>query len=324
MGTETEFLKELLRRSSPTGAAHDAVAFAADWCRRNGMEAHDNDGILYVNPKSSDLLLLGHIDTVPGDIEVREEDGKIWGRGAADAKGPLSAAIVALKRNPSLADKVCLVGVPDEEGDSQTAYGIRDAWKERPTVILEPSTWEGITLSYNGRLQLRCVKFCPPSHSGHNSPFANEELATIWNDLRDRAICRIMDISGNATEAVMILDVRYRDMTPDEIVIQVSQRCQLNVMEQVLPYRADKGSSLVRAFSRAVRESGGKTVFKNKSGTSDMNVLGEKWAAPMLAYGPGDGNLGHTDDEHISVDGFFKGIEVYERAMKHFLGMDES
>src|SRR5688572_17194244 len=38
-----------------------------------------------------EILLLGHIDTVPGEIPVRIEDGILHGRGAVDAKGPLAA-----------------------------------------------------------------------------------------------------------------------------------------------------------------------------------------------------------------------------------------
>ena len=33
------------------------------------------------------VYFLGHIDTVPGEIPVRIEDGKLYGRGSVDAKG---------------------------------------------------------------------------------------------------------------------------------------------------------------------------------------------------------------------------------------------
>src|SRR5438034_11450780 len=41
------------------------------------------------------VVLLGHIDTVPGEIAVRVEDGELIGRGAVDAKGPLAAFVAA-------------------------------------------------------------------------------------------------------------------------------------------------------------------------------------------------------------------------------------
>ena len=45
------------------------------------------------------LMLLGHIDTVPGDIPVRIEEtpegAALYGRGSVDAKGPLATFVAA-------------------------------------------------------------------------------------------------------------------------------------------------------------------------------------------------------------------------------------
>ena len=44
---------------------------------------------------SGPSLLLGHMDTVAGDVYVRREENLLFGRGAVDAKGPLAAFIAA-------------------------------------------------------------------------------------------------------------------------------------------------------------------------------------------------------------------------------------
>ena len=41
------------------------------------------------------ILLCGHMDTVAGVLPLRIEEGKIYARGAVDAKGPLAAMIMA-------------------------------------------------------------------------------------------------------------------------------------------------------------------------------------------------------------------------------------
>ena len=46
-------------------------------------------------PERAQIVLLGHIDTVPGHIPVRIENGELWGRGAVDAKGPLCTFVAA-------------------------------------------------------------------------------------------------------------------------------------------------------------------------------------------------------------------------------------
>ena len=45
-----------------------------------------------------EIVLLGHIDTVPGVVPVRIEDGKLYGRGSVDAKGPFATFVAAAAR----------------------------------------------------------------------------------------------------------------------------------------------------------------------------------------------------------------------------------
>ncbi|MER3401536.1 MAG: acetyl-lysine deacetylase, partial [Thermoflexus sp.] len=92
-------LEDLVRIPSPSGAEGPAAAFLRDWMARHGFaawidEAGNAIGVLGEGPRT--LLLLGHLDTVPGEIPVRIADGRLYGRGAVDAKGPLAAAAVAV------------------------------------------------------------------------------------------------------------------------------------------------------------------------------------------------------------------------------------
>src|SRR3990172_156836 len=41
------------------------------------------------------IMLAGHTDTVPGEIPLKESGGRIYARGAADAKGPMAAMMMA-------------------------------------------------------------------------------------------------------------------------------------------------------------------------------------------------------------------------------------
>ena len=65
------------------------------------------------------LLLCGHMDTVPGVIRVRMEGDRIYGRGAADAKSPMSAMIsAAAAASMDGPLRVTMACVTREEGDS--------------------------------------------------------------------------------------------------------------------------------------------------------------------------------------------------------------
>ena len=317
---EVELLKGALDLYSPTGNTAEIGEYLVKWSKEHDMDAEVKNDMAIINPKAVPLLLLGHMDTVEGRIKVELKADKLYGRGAADAKGPLCAALAAVEKHKVLREHVCIIAVPDEEGDSKAALHIRDNWQERPCIILEPSTWSGITLSYMGRLGIKCSIECPPSHPGHLKPFATEELYNTWNNLAKDHIVRIRKIEGNDTNATMNLDIRFRTESPEEILSKFPESNDVVVMEKTLPYTAKKNTILTRAFLRAIREMDGTPVFKKKTGTSDMNILGEIWHdAPMLAYGPGDGNLGHTDNEHISINEYLKGIEVFARALSYII-----
>ena len=114
------------------------------------------------------LMLLGHIDTVPGEIPVRIEDTTegpaLFGRGSVDAKGPLATFVSAAARvGNAWAEahdvRVVVVGAVEEEAaTSKGARSIRDRFdgKQNPVpvacVIGEPSGWPRVTLGYKGRL----------------------------------------------------------------------------------------------------------------------------------------------------------------------------
>ncbi len=93
------------------------------------------------------ILLLHHMDVVPADASrwARDPfggeiaDGKIWGRGAMDMKGPgvahLYAFIMLKRQNVSLDRDILLLAVPDEE----VGGGLGAAWmREKHYQELDP------------------------------------------------------------------------------------------------------------------------------------------------------------------------------------------
>jgi LysW-gamma-L-lysine carboxypeptidase len=91
---------------------------------------------------------------------------------------------------------------------------------------------------------------------------------------------------------------------------------QLNLMEFTPAYRAEKNTSLVRAFLSAIRHAGGAPGFTVKSGTSDMNITAPVWQCPTIAYGPGDSDLDHTPNEHIFISEYQRGEQVLAQVLK--------
>src|ERR1041385_3177513 len=124
--TESDFdflLTELLKAYSPSHEEHSASEFLAGWMQSAGYdrafvdEAGNAVGILGDGPQ--EIVLLGHIDTVLGYINVEVRDGQLYGRGSVDAKGPLAtfaAAAAEAGRLPGW--RIVVVGAVEEEAAS--------------------------------------------------------------------------------------------------------------------------------------------------------------------------------------------------------------
>jgi LysW-gamma-L-lysine carboxypeptidase len=46
-----------------------------------------------------------------------------------------------------------------------------------------------------------------------------------------------------------------------------------------------------------------------------MNVVGQAWNCPIIAYGPGDSNLDHTPNEHIDLTEYHQAITILSRVL---------
>ena len=149
------------------------------------------------------VVLLGHIDTVPGDIPVRIEatghGDVLFGRGSVDAKGPLAAFVAAAARlGPARARqlglRVVVVGAVEEE--AATSKGARfiasrfnghDEAAPAACVIGEPSQWHRFTLGYKGRLLLDLTARQPMAHTAGPDASVATTVVDLWNWVAARA-----------------------------------------------------------------------------------------------------------------------------------------
>ena len=339
---ELVLLREMLEIYSPSGKEGEMAAYLVTQMRALGFHAYQDavgNAIGVLGDGEREIVLLGHMDTVEGFIPIRLEDGRLYGRGAVDAKGPLATFILAATRVGPLPDKrIVVIGAVEEEAQSKGARYLLDSFSPQAVVIGEPSGWDNVTLGYKGRLLVTYRLAAPMRHSTAQGPSASERAVEFWNRLMDYAqefnrgerfrfhtldptLHKITTYNGGfEEEAVMHMTLRIPfglDVPAlKEQMRRWAEGAAIGFSGEDVPFKAGKNNPLVRAFLRAIRARGGRPTFKLKLGTSDMNTVGPVWNCPIVAYGPGDSSLDHTPEEHIYVQEFYKAIEVMEEVIR--------
>ena len=96
-----DFLKKCIEFYSPSGSEKDFSEFLSEFlCKADFKVRFDNAGNLIAEKGSGKplLLLMSHMDTIPGELPVEEKDGKIYGRGAVDCKPSLAAMVYSISK----------------------------------------------------------------------------------------------------------------------------------------------------------------------------------------------------------------------------------
>jgi LysW-gamma-L-lysine carboxypeptidase len=342
---EVSLLEGLLKIYSPTGQEAEAVHYLVAQMRATGFEAFVDEAgsaVGVVGEGEETVMLLGHIDTVPGFIPVARDGDKLAGRGAVDAKGPLACFVAAAARWGKMefrptGRRVVVIGAVGEEGDSRGAHYLKARYHPAFTVIGEPSGWEKITLGYKGSAWFEYRVKRTLAHTSAKDESACEAAVAFWNRVAAWAAARngagqkvfeqvsptLRGMSSGSDGFTESAELKFGVRLPPRMSVEdldaalrgLLDRAELARLDGVPAHRGEKNTPLVRALVAAIRKAGGTPGFTLKSGTSDMNVVAPVWRTPIAAYGPGDSSLDHTPEEHILISEYQRGIQVLTEAL---------
>jgi LysW-gamma-L-lysine carboxypeptidase len=345
MAPANETLTGLVERFSPSGHEAEAVAWLVGRMLALGFgsaladEAGNAVGTIGDGPNQ--IVLLGHIDTVPGKIPVRIENGILHGRGAVDAKGPLAVFVdAAAQTGPRPGWQIVVIGAVDEEGDSRGAWHVAPRYHPQCAIIGEPSGWNRVALGYRGIVRFKFQARHTIGHSAAGRETVCEAAVEFWNRLREicarenRAAGRTYEQltpvlqemrsagDGFSETAELSGNIRLPLRTaPDRMEPMLREAAEGlgSVATEGIPipaYRAEKNTPVVGAFIAAIRSQGGNPSFSLKLGTSDLGIVGPEWNCPAAVYGPGDSSLDHTPGECISLEEYGKAVAVLGAVLK--------
>ena len=361
MAAGIDLLRELLEIRSPSGSERAAVAHLTAWMRRRGFAAQRDKagnavGVLaspsYVGDApgqhlTRELMLLGHIDTVSGEIPVAltpgpspEEGGELlYGRGSVDAKGPLACFADAVAQVGAKDGwQFIVIGAIEEERDSDGARFVATQYRPDFAIIGEPNQWDRVALGYKGSAWANVTVKRGQVHSASGKQTACEAAVEIWQTVKSftdsynvdkpRAFDQIlptlrgMESGMDENEQWATLKIGARlpvECPPQDWYAKLNElagEAKVQAGGYAIPaWACEKNTPLVRAFLSGIRSKGGEPRFVYKTGTADLNIVAPVWQCPAVVYGPGDSALDHTPNEHIQLSDYERAVGALATAL---------
>jgi len=320
---------ELLAIQSSTGQESEIVEYVSRWLVSRGwnvelQEVSKGRANIWATRKGKGVTLSTHLDTVPPYIAPREENGKLYGRGACDAKGIAAAMLAAadrlVKSGEERVDLLFLVG--EEQGSDGARAANRLAPTSKYLVNGEPTESklasgakgsQRVTLRFRGRA----------AHSAY--PELGRSAITPMLELLP-TITRLDLPTDPVLGATTVNIGTIRGGTAGNIIPELAEtELMFRLVGDVKPLKksvekwvGDTAEIEYGSFIPAQR-------FATIPGfdvapvayTSDIPLL-TKWGKPLM-FGPGSIHVAHTPDEFIAVDELRGAVDAYERIVRALL-----
>jgi LysW-gamma-L-lysine carboxypeptidase len=342
---DAETLLGLVSQYSPSGQERGAVEWLVARMKSLGYddafvdEAGNAVGLM--GKGNRQVVLLGHIDTVPGEIPVRVEAGVLYGRGSVDAKGPLACFTDAVAQIGARAGWQCIViGAVEEERNSEGARFVVNRYQPEFAIIGEPNQWDRVALGYKGSAWANVTVVRGQAHTASGEETAAEAAIEIW--LKIKAYVDSFNSDKQKMFDKLLLTLRGMESDSNDFEQQASLKVGVRLPVEVSPqdwyarlneiaaganveptgfavpaWECEKNTPLVRAFLSGIRSQGGEPRFVYKTGTADLNIVVPVWKCPAVVYGPGDSSLDHTPNEQIKLEEYAKSVTVLTEALKN-------
>jgi len=303
-----------------------------------------------------------HLDVVPASpgqenpFAARLSDGKIYGRGACDAKGQISTLWLVLKTLHDLelkpkGDVIVDFVVEEECGGNGTLQVVRNGLSADGAVVLEPTDLQVAHL-VRGAVWFEILAAGKAGHSGSPESTVSALKTAIQameavEEVREKIlrVSRKMlpKIAGHPNPMPctfgMLHSGNWPAAAPSAAVVKgvfgflppfKRQDIQEKLAKALQPYsveikfnmlRSDPSSiaedhPLVRTLLEAAREAGIAARPEFMNASCDSWRYTEQIGIPAVVFGPGSISSAHSGEEHIAIEDIRKAA----LALIHFIG----
>ncbi len=294
-------------------------------------------------PGKPRVLFAPHTDTVsvggmsidPFSGDVR--DGKVWGRGASDTKGPMAAMLWALKMAgetlPGLGHEVWFAGLMSEEADQHGSRALSAQERFDFVIAAEPTELD-VVYTHKGSAFFNLRTTGQAGHASRPDPRSNaidkmlDLLAVIRTEFATEFAAQHDPVLGSSTLSIGTI----RGGTKTNIIPDF---CEASVDMRFVP--AHYHAEIIQRFRERLEKVCPDVEINSipapplytdpahpliaKLGECGAKPVGAPWfcdacyfaerGTPAVALGPGSIRQAHTKDEYIAVADVEKGVEFF-------------
>ena len=321
------FARELIDIDSTTGSEAAASGWLAQRLRDLGYRVEEQPldrGRANVRATPGDdhppIVLSTHFDCVPPFFPSSVRDGRLYGRGACDAKGILAAQVAAAERLRASGDnRIGLLFVVGEERGSDGAAAANTLANSARFLINGEPTDNRLATGTRGVLRVRLAASGRAAHSSapEQGESAIDKLLNALSMLKTLPLPLNADFGGtfynvglieggvapNVIPPAASAEIMFRTVGPADDVLEVVRRLeplvQVSEVLRVEPVR----THVVPGFPTA-----------SFPFTTDIQLL-DRWGSPLL-FGPGSILVAHTDHEHVLLSELEEAVDAYVRLVR--------
>lgn len=326
------------------GPEQALVAYLAEVCAAAGIDhelqqvrpGRPNFIARFPKPGAPRVLIVGHLDTVsaagmdaPFSAEIRE--GRIWGRGSCDDKGPLATALGTLlqlhEQGRGLRHEVILAATIDEECTLGGAAALKERIGQWDLCLCLEPTGLAIVKAHKGVYRCRITAQGKAVHSsapdlGVNAILVMMEiikelqlfefrLTRHRNPELGKATLAVTQIKGGGSintipdQCEIAVDVRllpehHPPMVGDAIRQLVGPRGTVEDLFTARGVQTAMDNPLIREFQERLAAHGLSVEGVTAAYATDCSELHDH--GPCIIWGPGHIAEAHQVTEHIAID----------------------
>jgi acetylornithine deacetylase len=262
-----------------------------------------------------EIFFSTHMDTVPPFITSREDDHRIYGRGACDAKGIIAAQIAAAEKLRATGIFVGLLFLVGEETNSVGAIEANCHPMGARFMINGEPTENRLALATKGSLHVVLTARGKMAHSAYPElgESAIDKLVEALHRLHTMRLPEIAEVGACTKNVGIIEGGRARNIIPDfaraELFYRLagpSDELRRAIIEAV-GNLAEVEFTREAPFMRLRKLDGLPTMVA--AFTTDIPSL-TNWGEPLL-LGPGSIHVAHTEGEFVEKKQLVEAVEIY-------------